>query len=221
MDPTLKVKIFVAVLVSSAGFAAVSASNASPAAVFDGFGFVDTSSGVWHLYDDGVEITTFTYGNPGDLPFAGDWDCDGVDTAGLYRQSNGFVYLRNTNTNGVADVSFLFGDLGDRSVAGDWTGNGADTPRRVPGVERHVLRPLVELAGPGGHLPEAGERGVGPGRWQVLVHGTHPDHDHDGSRRGDGHVRRRHGSVGLLLWVATPIDRFLVVGITRILWTAS
>ena len=44
---------------------------------------------------------------PGDVPFMGDWDCDGIDTPGLYRQSDGFVYLRNTNSQGVADITLL------------------------------------------------------------------------------------------------------------------
>ena len=46
----------------------------------------------------------FYFGNPGDYPFMGDWDCDDVDTPGLYRQSDGYVYLRNSNTQGIADV---------------------------------------------------------------------------------------------------------------------
>jgi hypothetical protein len=57
----------------------------------------------------------------------GDWDCDGVDTPGLYRQTDGFVYLRNTNTQGIADVSFLFGDAADVPVAGDFNADGCDT----------------------------------------------------------------------------------------------
>jgi hypothetical protein len=64
----------------------------------DSFGLVDPSTGIWHLYEDGVEATWFYYGNPGDSPFMGDWDCDGIDTPGLYRQSDGYAYLRNSNS---------------------------------------------------------------------------------------------------------------------------
>jgi hypothetical protein len=59
-------------------------------------GLVDPSQGLWHLFDDagGLE-TSFFFGNPGDYPIFGDWDGDGVETPGMYRQSDGFVYLRN------------------------------------------------------------------------------------------------------------------------------
>ncbi len=93
----------------------------------DSFGLVDPSSGVWHLYDNSTEVGNFYFGNPCDYPFMGDWDCDGVDTPGLYRQSDGYVYLRNSNTQGVADISFFFGNPGDVPIAGDFNANGCDT----------------------------------------------------------------------------------------------
>jgi hypothetical protein len=89
---------------------------------------VDTSAGKWYLYDaTGGLGTSFYYGNPGDFPIYGDWDGDGVETPGLYRQSDGFVYLRNANTEGVADIKFFFGDPGDVPIAGDFNGDGFDT----------------------------------------------------------------------------------------------
>jgi uncharacterized delta-60 repeat protein len=57
----------------------------------------------------------------------GDWDCNGVDTPGLYRQSDGYVYLRNSNTPGAADIRFFFGDPGDIPLAGDFDNDGCDT----------------------------------------------------------------------------------------------
>jgi hypothetical protein len=91
-------------------------------------GLVDTSAGKWYLYDaTGGLGTSFYYGNPGDFPIYGDWDGDGVETPGLYRQSDGFVYLRNANTEGVADIKFFFGDPGDVPIAGDFNGDGFDT----------------------------------------------------------------------------------------------
>lgn len=94
----------------------------------EGVGVVDTSTGVWYLRDPGEgQTTSFYYGRPGDRPFSGDWDCDGIDTPGLYRRSDGFVYLRNSNTQGVADVEFFFGDPGDVAIAGDFNGDGCDT----------------------------------------------------------------------------------------------
>jgi hypothetical protein len=100
-----------------------------------GVGLVDPTQGMWHLYDTGGiglnalgdEITSFFYGNPGDFPVMGDWDCDGVDTPGMYRQSDGFVYLRNSNTQGIADIRFFFGNPGDIPIVGDFDGDGCDT----------------------------------------------------------------------------------------------
>lgn len=65
------------------------------------------------------------YGLPGDFPIVGDWDGDGVDTIGIYR--NGVFYLQNSNETGYADKVFAFGADGDLPVAGDWDGDGVDT----------------------------------------------------------------------------------------------
>jgi hypothetical protein len=81
----------------------------------------------WDQIDHDPVITTMYYGVPGDEPFAGDWNGDGVDTLGLYRRSSGFVYLRNTNTQGVADITYFFGIAGDIPIAGDFDGDGFDT----------------------------------------------------------------------------------------------
>jgi hypothetical protein len=75
-------------------------------------GLVDPSQGLWHLFDDagGLE-TSFFFGNPGDYPIFGDWDGDGVETPGMYRQSDGFVYLRNSNTQGAGEIGSSSGIL--------------------------------------------------------------------------------------------------------------
>lgn len=90
-------------------------------------GAVDPTSGRWHLRNEAGQLTTFFFGNPGDFPIMGDWDGDGVDTPGLYRQSDGFVYLRNSNTQGIADIRFFFGNPGDIPIAGDFNFDGFDT----------------------------------------------------------------------------------------------
>jgi hypothetical protein len=64
---------------------------------------------------------SFVFGNPGDKPFTGDFDGDGITEVGLHRESTGFVYYRNTLTTGNAENSFFFGDPGDRFVTGDWS----------------------------------------------------------------------------------------------------
>jgi N-acetylmuramoyl-L-alanine amidase len=90
-------------------------------------GSVDRGTGLWYLRDAAGGTTSFYFGDPGDVPLVGDWDCDGIDTPGIYRESDGFVYLRNSNSQGVADVSFFLGNLGDIPVAGDFNGDGCDT----------------------------------------------------------------------------------------------
>ncbi len=95
----------------------------------DSIGYVDFG-GVWTLADrprTNAKETKFYYGKPGDIPFTGDWNCNGVDTPGLYRGSDGFVYLRQTNTQGIADITFYFGDPGDKPLVGDFNGDGCDT----------------------------------------------------------------------------------------------
>ena len=101
---------------------------AAPAVAQEGsLGIVDTSTGEWYLLDLAGNTTRFVYGDPGDLPMVGDWDCDGDETPGLYRQSDGFVYLRNSNSQGIADIRFFFGNPGDIPLAGDFDGDGCDT----------------------------------------------------------------------------------------------
>jgi glucose/arabinose dehydrogenase len=101
--------------------AAVPASAAEEVALFD------PSTGKWHLRWDNGRVDDFFYGIPGDTPLLGDWDCDGVDTVAMYRESSGFIYLRNTNDFGVGTTEFYYGQVGDRPIAGDWDGDGCDT----------------------------------------------------------------------------------------------
>ncbi|MGI9648496.1 MAG: hypothetical protein ACR2OI_08260, partial [Acidimicrobiia bacterium] len=93
----------------------------APVALFD------PSSGTWHLRARDGSTTTFYYGIPGDVPLMGDWDCDGIDTVGMYRPTNGFAYLRNSNDFGVGEIEFFVGIPGDKPLAGDWDGDGCDS----------------------------------------------------------------------------------------------
>ncbi len=90
-------------------------------------GLVNAVTGVWYLRDNDGSIDEFYFGDPGDSPMLGDWDCDGIATPGLYRQSDGYVYLRNSNTQGVADIRFYFGNPADVPLAGDFNGDGCDS----------------------------------------------------------------------------------------------
>ena len=106
----------------------VSVSGESVAEGDHRIGLVDPATGVWRLYDGAGNLATqFFFGNPGDYPFMGDWDGDGIETPGLYRQSDGFVYLTNTNSTSTANISFFFGNPGDIPIAGDFNGDGFDT----------------------------------------------------------------------------------------------
>jgi len=49
------------------------------------------------------------------------------DSVGVFRPSNGVIYLKNSNTSGFADIALNYGIRGDYPVTGDWDGDGADT----------------------------------------------------------------------------------------------
>jgi hypothetical protein len=51
----------------------------------------------------------------------------GADTTGVYRPSNGVLFLKNSNTTGFADIALNYGLPGDYPVVGDWDGNGTAT----------------------------------------------------------------------------------------------
>ncbi len=49
-----------------------------------------------------------------------DWDDNGTDTLGVYR--NGTFMVRNSNTIGFAELVFDLGVPGDMPIAGNWDG---------------------------------------------------------------------------------------------------
>jgi hypothetical protein len=55
---------------------------------------------------------------PGDKPVTGDWDGNGTDTIGVFR--NGIFLLRNSNTNGFAEIVFGLGVAADEPISGIW-----------------------------------------------------------------------------------------------------
>ena len=74
----------------------------------------------------GVLNQNVTFGIPGDIPITGDWDHDGITTAGIFRPSTATFFLTNSHTDGLGTVSerITFGQTGDIPVAGDWDGDG-------------------------------------------------------------------------------------------------
>ncbi len=119
---------FVAIVVAALWIVLIGQTPGVASTPAETVGVVNQNTGVWYLRDQSNGATTsFYYGNPGDYPMMGDWDCDGIDTPGLYRQSDGYVYLRNVNSQGSAHIKFFFGDPGDVPLAGDFNGDGCDT----------------------------------------------------------------------------------------------
>lgn len=109
---------------------------------------------LWDQINHEPGTSAFYYGVPGDVAFSGDWDGDGIATLGLYRRSDGFVYLRNSNTQGVADITFFFGIPSDLPLAGDFDGDGIDTVGIYRPSEQRVYI-INELGQNGGGLGAA------------------------------------------------------------------
>ncbi len=113
-------KLLFALAVAASLIPAAAAGAADPP---DEVGFVNPASGLWNLGAD----ESFYFGVPGDIPFLGDWDADGIDTPGLYRPSTGYAYIINRRETGFADKSWFIGNPGDIPIVGDWDGDGYDT----------------------------------------------------------------------------------------------
>ena len=90
-------------------------------------GLQNPASGFWELVSSDATYNDFYYGTPGDLAVACDWDGDGIDTVGLYRPSDGFLYLRNSNTQGPGETEIFYGEPADIPVCGDWDGDGTES----------------------------------------------------------------------------------------------
>ena len=139
-------------------------------------GLVNPATGEWHLRNQAGLVASFFYGNPGDVPFMGDWDCDGIDTPGLFRQSDAFAYLRNSNSQGIADIRFFFGNPSDIPLAGDFDGDCFDTVSIYRPSEQRFY--IVNALG-------ANNGGLGPAEFSFLF-GNPGDKPFVGDFDGDG-----------------------------------
>ena len=100
-------------------------------------GVFNPANGQWQLTNgiNGLNVSnsfpqanfTFTFGQNGDLPIAGDWDGNGIDGVGFFRTTNSTFNLSN-GFQGTIDIKpFIFGGLGVKPIAGDWNGDGIAT----------------------------------------------------------------------------------------------
>jgi SpoIID/LytB domain protein len=76
------------------------------------------------LLSPGFTITMRRTGGTAATPLVGDWDGDGDDDPGWWR--NGQVALRMTSKAGAWVKRFRYGTTGDVPVVGDWDGDGRD-----------------------------------------------------------------------------------------------
>ncbi len=76
-----------------------------------------------------IPFITFRLGNPGDIPLAGRWTSDMThDGVGVFRPTNGTLYLKKTLGLGYANFAAIMGIMGDIGIVGDWDGDGFDSP---------------------------------------------------------------------------------------------
>lgn len=69
-------------------------------------------------------------GQSGDYPLLGDWNGDGRDTLGLYRDGRWLLSNDSSFLVGMRprfDIEFQFGNAFTRPVTGDWNGDGTHT----------------------------------------------------------------------------------------------
>jgi parallel beta-helix repeat protein len=128
---TLMMRLFamVTAAVAALALAAVLAVPVSAGGGGDSVVLVDGGGrfDVWVDAVPGSGVGRVSFGDVGDVPLMGDWNCDEVDSPGVFRPSQGRVYVRNAVSSGAADRVFTFGVPGDVPLAGDFDGDGCDS----------------------------------------------------------------------------------------------
>jgi len=97
-------------------------------------GLYRPGTATFYLWDrwTGLSIATadhtFALGTPaGERPISGDWDGDGADGIGVFRPSNGTLYLKNKLSAGSPEYTVTLGTAADIGVAGDWNQDGTSS----------------------------------------------------------------------------------------------
>ncbi|MBX3080629.1 MAG: S8 family serine peptidase [Anaerolineae bacterium] len=76
----------------------------------------------------GVADESITFGASTDFPITGDWNGDGIDTPGVYRQTTGQFFLTDSTSDPAAlTYSLVLGVPNDQPLVGDWNGDGKDS----------------------------------------------------------------------------------------------
>ena len=91
-----------------------------------------------------IDVSPHRY-NGGDMPFAGDWDGDGDDEYGVYRQDIRKFYLRDNIFSG-STFTFNYGQAGrSLPIVGDWDGDGDDeVGTHIPEERKFQLRKTTD-----------------------------------------------------------------------------
>ncbi len=125
-------------------------------------------SGVWALTNakrpplaDPVDLA---FGTAGDIPVVGDWDGDGDDTIGLFRDGT-WTLTGSHEGEALPTRTARFGRAGDLPVVGDWDGDGDDTLGLFRdgtwllsnSLASNPLVPRIFILGGPGDLPVVGD----------------------------------------------------------------
>jgi len=93
----------------------------------DSVGVMEFATANWlRLRFDGTP-TEFTFGDTDDLPVVGDWDCDGIQTPGVWRHTTNEYFVRNSITSGEEVWTYGIDQSGYWPLAGDFTGDTCGT----------------------------------------------------------------------------------------------
>lgn len=103
---------------------------------YDTVGILDQANGLFTLCI--VNTTTscanpanwrqLVLGNANDQPLAGRWSGAASAGVGVFRPSNGLIYLKKVLSTGYADDTMVLGIPGDIGLSGDWNSDGVDSP---------------------------------------------------------------------------------------------